>query len=296
MFGLASLSCVLIYLDLSNKIQNNKYIKFGVIETSISSISILSRAMIFNGTSIIFGFYRMLEINNLKIKAYFIIKYFISLFFLFFLTLILVSEIRQSKDFKIGHEVHEYISTIKISQDSKQKKILEETNELIRTVNQILFLISGRWVGVEGVMAVVNNNNLGFDAFFSSFSEKFNYSNSFYENNVKKNLHIYKEDSNTYTIYVPGIIAFLFYTQSLIFLFISIIILFLFCSFIEKLSFKYSYNNILFSYLIGNVLAYRLAHFGYMPQNSFKIILAIVLNIFLLNIIFKIISKFEKKK
>ena len=135
-------------------------------------------------------------------------------------------------------------------------------------------------------MAVVNNNNLGIDAFLALLVKNLIIQILFMKIMLKKNLHIYKEDSNTYTIYVPGIIAFLFYTQSLIFLFISMVILCLFCSFIEKLSFKYSYNNILFSYLIGNVLAYRLAHFGYMPQNSFKIILAIVLNIFLLNIIF----------
>ena len=84
MFGLASFSCALVYLEfLSTHSQRNKYIKYGMIETSFSAISILSRAMIFNGTAIIFGFYRMLEINNLKIKSLLIIRYFIFLFFYF---------------------------------------------------------------------------------------------------------------------------------------------------------------------------------------------------------------------
>ena len=163
MFGLASFSCALVYLEfLSTHSQRNKYIKYGMIETSFSAISILSRAMIFNGTAIIFGFYRMLEINNLKIKSLLIIRYFIFLFFLFFVTLIIVSEIRQNKNFNIGHEVHSYIPTIEIKKDTK---IIEEANELIETINQILFLISGRWVGIEGVMAVAKNEDLGYQYF-----------------------------------------------------------------------------------------------------------------------------------
>ena len=38
------------------------------------------------------------------------------------------------------------------------------------------------------------------------------------------------------------------------------------------ISFKFSHGNLIFSYVIGNVLAYRLVHFGYMPQNTYKLL------------------------
>ena len=47
----------------------------------------------------------------------------------------------------------------------------------------------------------------------------------------------------------------------------------LIASIFEFVACKISRNNLIFSSLIGNILAYRLAHFGYMPLNSYKIIL-----------------------
>ena len=69
---------------------------------------------------------------------------------------------------------------------------------MIETINQILFLISGRWVGIEGVMAVAKNEDLGYQYFLNSFNEKFNYSNSFYENKIKKIIIFMKIQNQRY--------------------------------------------------------------------------------------------------
>ena len=79
-------------------------------------------------------------------------------------------------------------------------------------------------------MAVQAMDNKGFDLILQSFKEEFNFSNSFYENQIK-----------------------------------------------------------------GNVLAYRLAHFGYMPLNSYKILIAIGINLLILYLIFKLINYFYRK-
>ena len=68
-----------------------------------------------------------------------------------------------------------------------------------------------------------------------------------------------------------------------------------FCSLIELIAYKISKQNLIFASLIGNVLAYRLAHFGYMPLNSYKILIAIGINLLILYLIFKLINYFYRK-
>lgn len=300
MFGLTSFSAIMIYFEFEYKKKNsNKIIKYASLETLISSVSILSRAMIFNSTAIIYGFYRLVEINKIKIKKKVFIKYFLIVLSLFIISLLVVNKIRQSKDFPIDREVHKYLPTIKTEiidgtiKDPSNTVLI--TNDLVKEINQIIFLIAGRWVGIEGVMAVYGNKNLGMNSFLLSFKDKFDYSNSFFENNVKGSKHIYKKSPKIYTVYVPGIVAFLFYTKSLIFLFGGIFILCIFCSTIEYFSYKISRGNIIFSYVIGNILAYRLAHFGYLPQNSYKLILAISFNLICIYFLFKMINYYNKK-
>jgi hypothetical protein len=291
MFGLTTFSSLIVFFEFHYKKKNsNKIVKYGLLETFISSISILSRAMIFNGTALIYGFYRLIEINKIEIKIKNFIKYFSIVLILFMICLLIVSKIRQSKDFPVGHEVHKYIP--QIVTEGSVFKLAKLANDFSKEINQIIFLISGRWVGIEGIMAVYSNKDINYDSFLNSFNDRFDYSNSFYENTVKKSKHIYKENPKIFTVYTPGIIAFLFYTKSLIFLFCGIFLICIFCSIIEYFSYKLSRGNIVFSYIIGNVLAYRLAHFGYMPQNTYKLLFAIIFNLLLVFVILKFIQMF----
>ena len=300
MFGLTTFSSLLIYFEFLYKKKNsNILVKYGLFETFISSISVLSRAMIFNGTAIIYGFYRLIEFDSLKIKKSSFIKYFFIIFILFMMSLLIVSKLRQSKDFPVGHQVHTYLPTVETKivdgVEKKPSSIIKMTNDLTKEINQIIFLVAGRWVGIEGVMAVYANKDLNFSSFITSFNDEFDYSNSFYENTVKRSKHTYKKSPKIFTVYVPGIVAFLFYTNSLIFLFFGIFLLCIFCSVFELLAYKISRGNIIFSYVIGNVLAYRLVHFGYLPQNSYKLILAICMNLIFMYLLFKIIKLFLNK-
>jgi len=93
------------------------------------------------------------------------------------------------------------------------------------------------------------------------------------------------------SIFTPGIIGFLYYSGSFIFVFLSLSMIFLFCLLIEIIVFKFSKNNFVFTSLTCNSLAYHLSHFGYMPQNSYKIILGVFLSILMVMIINKIINK-----
>jgi hypothetical protein len=92
---------------------------------------------------------------------------------------------------------------------------------------------------------------------------------------------------------LPGFIAYSFFSGSYIILAIIIFILYFCCFVLECLALRFSYGNFLFSALIGQVAAYRLIHFGYLPQQSYLIVASIILNIFLYFAVIKIIKKYS---
>ena len=113
-----------------------------------------------------------------------------------------------------------------------------------------------------------------------------------FENN---NETTYKKSSKRhYGIIIPGIISFLSYPGSLSFLICAVILAHFFCSSIEYLSKRLTFNSSIFSSFIGFVLGYRLVHFGYLPKQTYLIILAIVITILLIFFLkFLIIKNFK---
>jgi hypothetical protein len=289
-FGFTSFFSILIFIFYLGNFRHKKNIIYlALLECFISSVSQLSRAMIFNGGSIIFGLYQALVKAGIEIRKSDILKLCLVLSILFILSLYVVSKLRQAKNFPIGHQVHSYLPTL-----SSSSNVIKMTNDLIKELNQVLFLVSGRWVGIEGIMTIVSNPDIGFSFFKRSFNEKFNYSNSFYENVVKKNIHSYEKKPPLFTVYVPGMIGYLYYTGSVFFLIISIIFVCFVCSYLEFFALRASKNNLIFCSLIGNILSYRVAHFGYMPINTYKILTAIILTIILVFFVMKLLGNIKK--
>ena len=151
--------------------------------------------MIFNSTSLVYGYYRLVEISNIKVDKIKFFKFFIIIMVMFSISLIVVSKLRQINDFPVGHQVHSYIPQIEVEETQIEviKKPVEVINDASRELNQIIFLIAGRWVGIEGVMTVYSNKNMGWSTFKLAFKDEFNFSNSFYENFVKGSKHTYEK-------------------------------------------------------------------------------------------------------
>ena len=244
--------------------------------------------MIFNGLSLIVGLFKYEYINekNIHYKKYF--KYICALFLLFIISVYSVNIIRQSK----GYTMAEVKKIIDIDTTKENFIFKEFTEDIEKETNQILFLISGRWVGIEGLMSTYSHKEKGMELIINSLSEKFNYSNSFYENTIKRNYHSYSSENKLYTVYTPGLFGYLYYSNSITFLFFSIFIIVWICYLVEILVRKLSYNNLIFCSLIGNILAYRLAHFGYMPLNSYKLLIAIIVNLIIYHIFIKFILNY----
>ena len=184
-----------------------------------------------------------------------------------------------------------------LSTNKINKNKFNNLNLLISN-SEFYYLIVNRWVGIDALMAVSSREDiLGKNLFFKSFKEKFHKSKpTFYEMNFKIENKVQKIKSNVKGNTLPGIVAYLYYFGSLNFLFFGIFILCLFASLIEFVAYKMTYQNMIFSGLIGQVIAFRFAHFGYMPAQSYLLFGSIIFTIFLIFFIKFYLIKFSKTK
>ena len=251
----------------------------------------------------------------------------ILVYFFFFKTLILIiclfylsvvsSNFLRMKYFYIGADIYikeNSLNTNQINKKSISSNELSDKNSITipnedyliiinkenlkKTISfsHFLSLATFRWVGIDGVMAVLGRSDiLSFELLKKSFLDRFDLTSSqFYEKsfNVGNNVSQHKNiKGNT----LPGMIAFLYYPCSLLFLFVSIVSLCLFASTIEFISFMISKKNMFFSSLISMVIAYRFIHFGYLPHQSYLLFGSLFLLIFLVFLFFYISKKFTQK-
>ena len=291
LFGLTSFGSLIIFFEIT-KIKKISTIApiFIFLETFFSSISMLSRGMIFNSLAVLYGIYKFSK----KIKSYnnfkYYLKFIIIIFILFYISVLSVNTLRDKYFYK-GDSV--YFSEQKVISINKNSN--EITKELLKQNYEFLYLLIQRWVGIDAVMAVLSRQEkLSYEFFLKSFNEKYNPRGlSFYEENFNIKIidPLAQPSKNVKGNTLPGIIAFLYLSGSYIFVFISLFFILNLLNLIEYAAFKLSSKNVIFSAVIGQVIAYRLIHFGYMPSNSFMLFGALILNIFLVFILLKFLKK-----
>ncbi len=252
--------------------------------------------MIFNAFALFFGIYKFSKKVGKPNSIGFYLKSFTFIIFLFYISLTSVNYIRANY-FYVGKSV-EFTIEKHAKKDEKDREIKTKYSAFSKHNFEILYLIINRWVGVDGVMAVISQKEkLGKSFLFSSFKERAKpKSLSFYELNfniegINTSNQMYKNvQGNT----LPGIVAFFFYSGSYYILFLLIFLVSIISSYFEYISFKLSSKNLIFSALIGQVVAYRLIHFGYLPHQSYLLFGTIVLSIimvYLLSLVVKIKDK-----
>lgn len=324
LFGLTIFSSFILYFEIIS-FRKLSLITFlvVVIETFLSSVSMISRAMIFGIGGLYFAMYKFTK----NLKENFNISFFSKTLFLivcfFYISVVSVNFIRM-KYFYIGlstvsntpldesgliinHENNNAFVKNQFLEENKKNKISNDDSVILDksklkdtySFNEFLYLSVNRWVGIDGVMSVVGRGNiLNFTLLKKSFSDRYDrYSLAFYENtfSVKeiKSFDIYHNvKGNT----LPGIIAFLYYSGSLLFLFVSISSLCLFASTVEFISFMISKKNMFFSSIISMVITFRFVHFGYLPHQSYLLFGSLFLVIFLVFLFFYINKKFFEKQ
>lgn len=298
-FGLTSISSWLLFNEIRlNKINYITYF-ITIFEIFLSSLSMISRGMIFNSAAIYYGVYKFSKKLNLffKVKKFLIFLSFI--FILFYISVISVNQIR-TNFFYIGQSIPAENNLLKKDESLKKDKIINSVKEIniSKQNSEFIYLAINRWVGIDAIMAIsAKKEILSFNLFQSAFYERFDrYGLSFYEKtfNLKDNI-TQKINSNAKGNTLIGIIGFSYYTGNKIFIFLFVSFLCLIASMIEFLSFKMSNKNIIFSSLIGQIIAFRFIHFGYLPHQTYLIFSAIFLSILMIYILNKIQVVLNKK-
>lgn len=283
LFGLASVSALIIRFEM--EIRRRTWLPalaIGFIETFISNISLLSRGMILNGGALIYGVIASLKTYSVKSSLRFFLIAGILFSLLFGSSVLAVNYMRS------------YIYTGDALISEKPHKPRKAQLNWIQ--NMTLALVVDRWVGIEGVMAVSSHSSLGWSFFNKALKEDYNENEtSFYDNNLITSAYINTDKTQHHFISLPGIIAFFFYPGSFLFLFICMLTLGLTAAAIEAFVYHLGGQNLILCALLAQVVAFRFASFGYVPKQSYLLFGTILLNILIIYLADKLLTRFKTK-
>lgn len=158
-------------------------------------------------------------------------------------------------------------------------------------------MILDRWIGIEGAMAVSSYPKLGWDLWKKAWKEKYsNHGTSFYDLEIASSVYSKMDFSKHHFISLPGILAFLHYLDSFVFLFFSMLVVGALAAAIEITIYKLSESNEILTSLLAQVVAYRFAHFGYVPGQSYLLFGTIFMNILFIYSTNKLLLPWSKKQ
>jgi hypothetical protein len=275
LFGLASFSAILLKFEyLVEKKTTFLVAIIALSESFVSNLSLLSRGMILNSSSLGYGVLRGFKFCKIKPNFRFFLGCFVGFIFLFASSVLVVN----------------YIRVLSYTSELSGEKLIKQKNDLIYSTqkdSRILFI--DRWVGLEGVMSVSSYPNKGWDLWRQAWQEKYSENTtSFYDINLINSKYQYIK--NHHYVSLPGIVGFLFYPGSYLFLFVCMILISLSASCFEIFIYKFGGKNIILCSLLAQVIAFRFASFGYVPAQSYLLFGTIFLNIAIIYIIEKILN------
>ncbi len=279
-FGLSTVSALIIRyeIELNRSLTAMAFIP-AIFETFLSNVSLLSRGMVLNSTGLAIGAWRALSSMNIRV-GYFRAVAVASIFLLFFAFSVLTVNYLRAKSY--GEAVN-----------VKAESPIALTSE-VKSMTTPLFL--ERWVGIEGVFAVSSAGDLGWNLWREAWQERFRegelslydrrFINSPYRNTFNFGKPLF------HFVSLPGIIAFMYYPGSLPFLFGALMLCGLLAAVIEIYVYQYAGRNLVLSSLIAQVVAYRYAHFGYVPAQSYLLFGTLLLNVLIVFIADRVLWRY----
>lgn len=308
LFGLASFSALILRFEFEiNKKTSLLAMCLALLEGFASSASLLSRGMILNASALLYGSFISLKIYSIKstIKFWLIS---LAIFSVLFATSVISVNYLRAHSY-IFHATTSAPSAIASSSSSTQNATTEATSTINPSASLINLdvlsvaaayippLLTDRWVGMEGVMAVSSYPHLGWDLWKTAWEEVYDEkTTSFYDLNIIQTPYVNANTDKHHFISLPGIIAFFFYPGSFLFLFASMFALGGFAALMEGLTYKLGGRNIILCALMAQVIAYRFASFGYVPAQSYLLIGSLFLNILIIYFLEQIMAHIKKNK
>lgn len=276
LFGFASISAILLQLELTLR-ERIPYIIVLIVllELLCSNVSMLSRGMILNGTALIIGVYVFSRIFGIRFRIKDILISVGMFVLVFFASTIFVNHVR---NVSIANQFEGSEAYVELQRILRERARF--TPKSLSTDSTVLFL--DRWVGIEGILAVSSYPGAGWDLWDEAWREQYkNHGASLYDIKIAKSPVAQLDLSDYHFISMPGILGFFYYPGSYLFLFVALLLLGGLGAGIEILTFRLGGGNLILCALIGFVVAYRFAHFGYVPSRSYLLFGAIILNVVL---------------
>lgn len=264
LFGLASISAVVMHIELGYRKETTYTVPiFGMFESFLTNVSLLSRGMILNTSALAYGVFKHVRSTSIKTNIRFWALSLLIFILFFGCSIALVNVIRMGESIEL-HSLSKNVG---------------------RTGGMTKPLVLDRWVGIEGVMAVSSHPKLGWDLWNQAWEEKLLHGKlSFYDTTMIVSRYSDLDTSKSHYISLPGILAFCFYPGSFLFLFVIMLLLGGLAAVVEKCVFILGGGNLILCSLLAQVIAYRYAHFGYVPAQSYLLFGAIFLNLLIINL------------
>ncbi len=315
LIGLSFFGSVILFYESRNK-KNIFWTSILVMfENFIVASSNLSRAMILNSSAIMYGLHKSLRSEVYK-KNLLFLKLIIILFIFFvasFSASVILRKLYFFSDLKVMHsklfDSHDpsvinknidFLNKIAPSESDKitksdSKEDINLRSKSYKIIEEIFYLSSHRWVGIDSMFIVTLNKERNFNIFFVAFDDRFSlYKNGFYEryfvdNFNQQKIHESKPDAQItiynklgqklYGVITPGFVSFFYYPNSTIFLFFSVFFIGILVLYFERFIAFFSGNNLILVSLLSHIVVYRLMHFGYLPHNTYLLLCGIMIGL-----------------
>ncbi len=269
LFGMSSFVALILHFEM--RIAGRVTVlssMLALFESFAGSVSMLSRGMVINSSALFYGVLRSLDKYKVKGSFKTLIVAGVVFGLLFSASVLLANHLR-------------WLSDQAYSDQSIDAQFVLESEG--NSYKRIVGLVLDRWVGVEGVMAVVNYPDRGWPVWDEAWNERFDvHSTSFYDLNFIDTPYTRADVSRHHYISLPGVIAFFYYPGSYLFLFFGIFMLGIGASMIELLVYRLGGRNLILCALIAQVVAYRYSSFGYVPARSYLLFGSVFLTIALI--------------
>lgn len=247
-----------------NYFSNTKYrlISFLLILSTmaVTSVSALSSTYIVLALAAVYGFCY----TSQKVMP---IKYF--LIFIFFIGISFIFSIKLVTGLRFKH----------FSFDSTK---IHDVKAVTPNFLETLFTLStGRWVGLEGVLAGVSYSSDRIAVFNEIANEKPSNLDrtSIYDTKVAKSVYAKnKNKPGIFAMTTPGFIGWVSILDSVPLMFLSVFFAYFVLLFSEYVVFYFT-ENLIVTAILGQALAFRFVHFGYMPMHTYKIFFGILLSL-----------------
>lgn len=280
-FGLAAFVAVLLRFEFERNRERVWVVAtLALLEGFVSNVSLMSRGMILNAGSLMYGGAALFRRSEAKVRSGLLLYVGILFCVLFAGSVLLVNVLR--------FEAFGYLPL------SENDYSIEKRLAGIKGYTSTLFI--DRWVGIEGVMSVINKDGLGEELFEQALAERFDpAATSFYDKNFINSYHSNTGEDGRHFISLPGYIAFLFYPGSYVFLFAAVAAFSIFAAGLEYLTYRFAGRNLVLCALIAQVIAYRYTSFGYVPMQSYKLFGTIALTILIFYVADKLCDLFFRR-